>query len=92
MLDQPYIRTWILTRYSSCQFGRHLTQRDLQALEAKAGVQVNVTADPTLWATFREWFAKSLRALQQVGKHYSLHGYVPACPDALDVPKLLQSM
>lgn len=68
-LDQQYIRSWILNHYASCQFTRHLTQTDLQVLEGKAGLQPGATADPNQWAAFREWFAKSLRALQQV--HHS---------------------
>ena len=72
LVDQAYVRQWIARCYGSASFRRPLAEQDMRALELRAGLQPDeesrmVVHSTGAWAAFREWFAKSVRTLQQVG-------------------------
>lgn len=73
LVDQAYVRQWIARCYGSASFRRPLAEQDMRALELRAGLKVDEEARMVVhstgaWAAFREWFAKSVRTLQQVGR------------------------
>ena len=72
-MDQAYVRQWIARCYGSASFRRPLAEQDMRALELRAGLKLDeesgmVVRSTGAWAAFREWFAKSVRTLQQVGR------------------------
>ena len=73
LVDQAYVRQWIARCYGSASFRRPLAEQDMRALELRAGLTPDeesrmVVPSTGAWAAFREWFAKSVRTLQQVGR------------------------
>ena len=72
-MDQAYVRQWIARCYGSASFRRSLAEQDMRALELRAGLKPDeesrmVMHSTGAWAAFREWFAKSVRTLQQVAR------------------------